>query len=46
MKEQKIISLKAELFDLQVKMTTDRSKYQEKLKELNELLKEEDKNGS
>ena len=46
MKEQKIISLKAELFDLQVKMTTDRAKYQEKLKELNELLKEEDKNGS
>ena len=37
-KKQKIIKLKSELFDLQIKMATDRGAYEDKLKELNRLL--------
>ena len=40
-KEKQMLKIKAELFDLQVRMTTDRHAYQEKLKELNRLIAEE-----
>jgi len=38
--EDEIKELKAELFDLTVRMSTDRAAYQEKLKELNRLIAE------
>jgi len=39
----KVIILKAEIFDLQIRITTDRKNYQDKIKELNGLLQEGDK---
>lgn len=44
--EQKIINLKSELFDLSVKMATDRKSYQDKLIELNGLLNKGEPNGN
>lgn len=40
-KDLKIIKLKAELFDLQTQMGSARARMEEKLRELNQLLKEE-----
>lgn len=43
--ENKIIKLKAELFDLAAELATTQDKYKKKIAELNRLLTEEKENG-